>query len=132
MSEPLVSTGTTFNFSGLGFSAKVVDLTPPNESLEPLNVSHMGSTGHHKYIPAKLVEGGDLTLNIQWDPSQTPPWGEIDEIIVTYPDGTAESFLGFMTAQGPTAQLETVMMANVTFKVADDITYTPGGGASAS
>jgi len=132
MSAPLLSTGTSFSYGTIGFSARVVDVTPPNQSLEALNTSHMLTEGYHTYIPAAIVEGGDLGLVIQWDPGVTPPWGEVDTIVATYRDGSTQSFIGFMTQLSPTANLETVMQATVTFKVADDITVTSGSSGSGS
>jgi len=71
-------------------------------------------------------------LVIQWDPGQTPPWGQVDTITAIYRDGSTQDFIAFMTALSPTANLETVMQATVTFKVADDINVTAGGGGSGS
>ena len=133
MSAPQVSTGISFTFATSGFTANFIDVTPPNKSREALNVSHMLTTGYHKYIAAKLIEGGSLSATIQYDAGQEPPLDEDPEVItITYADGSTEDFVGFMTAESPAAALETVMTADVTFKVADDINYTPAGGASPS
>jgi len=132
MSAPLLSTGTSFNYGTIAFSARVVDVTPPNQSLEALPTSHMLTEGYHTYIPAAIVEGGDLGLVIQWDPGVAPPWGQVDTITATYRDGSTQDFVGFMTQLSPTANLETVMQATVTFKVADDINVTQGGSGSVS
>lgn len=132
MSAPLLSTGTRFTYGTIAFSAKVVDVTPPNQSHEALATSHMLTEGFHTWTPAAITEGGDLGLVIQWDPGQVPPWGQVDTITVTYRDGSVQDFIGFMTALAPTANLETIMQATVTFKVADDINVTDGGGGSGS
>lgn len=132
MSAPQVSTGISFTFADSGFTANFVDVTPPNKTREALNVSHMLTQGYHKYIPAKLIEGGELSCSIQYDAGQEPPLDADPEVItITYADGSSEDFIGFMTADSPSAALETVMMADVTFKVADDINYTPAASPSA-
>lgn len=120
--SPQVSTGITFTFPDSLFTAKFVNVTPPASSREALQTSHMTTTGYHTYIPAKLVEGGELSATIHFAPSQVPPIDADPELItITFADGSTWAFIGFMTNYEPGADLETVMSATVTFKVADDI-----------
>ena len=127
-----VSTGISINLPDSGFTANIVDVQPPNMTREALNASHMLSTGFHKYVAAKLVEGGQVTLNIQFDPADDPPIDADPETMeMTFADGdgtsgsedTTWAFQAFMTGYAPDAPLETIMTAQVTIKVADDIDF---------
>ena len=124
MSAPQVSTGISIAFPSSGFTANFINVTPPQLQREALETSHMGTTGFKTYIQAKLIEGGSLSGLIQFDPALSPPIDEDPETItITFADGSTWAFSGFMTDYQPTADLETVMQATATFKVADDISF---------
>ena len=122
MTAPQVSTGISFLFPDSGFQAEFIDVTPPQFSREALETSHMLTTDFKTYIQAKLIEGGSLDCTIHFDPGVHPPISEDPETIsVTFADASTWAFEGFMTENTPAAALETVMTANVSFKVADDV-----------
>lgn len=122
MAAPAVSTGIAFSFPTSGFTANFMNVTPPQLAREALETSHMLTTGYKTYIPAKLIEGGELSAVIQFDPGQTPPIdADPEAIVITFADGETWTFSGFMTGYQAGADLETVMQATVVFKVADDI-----------
>jgi hypothetical protein len=122
MGAPQVSTGLTVTLGTSAWTAEIVNATPPNLTREALQTSHMGTTGYHTHCPAKLIEGGELSLVVHFDPANLPPIdGDKETITITYMDGETWVFEGFCTGIAPAADLETIMTATVTFKVADDL-----------
>jgi len=125
---PSVSRGITVVSTG-GFSACIVNVTPPNITRDSLDISCQSDNGAMKFIPAWLYDGGELQLLVQFDPEEIP------EIItnapanvtvtITFPGTLGQwEFSGHMTQYSPTADLGTVMQATVAWKVSDDIAIT--------
>lgn len=107
------------------FDFTIVNATPPNITREALKTSHMTTVGYHTYIAAQLIEGGEATVVIQFDPGAEPPMDQPAETFtMTFPNGETWQFDGFLTGYAGSADLETVMQATVTIKVADDITIS--------
>jgi len=126
---PSVSRGITIKFHDSDFEACIVNVTPPNISLESLDVTRQSDNGAMKFIPAWFYDGGELQLLIQFDPEEQPPIitdNPANELItITFPDGLGQwEFLGHMNQYSPNADLNTVMQATVGVKVADDISIT--------
>ena len=118
MAVPQLSTGIAI----AGFTATIINVTPPNESREALPTSHMLTTGYMTFIAAALADGGDLVLEVQYDTAVASPILDIiTTIVITYPSGDTQTFNAITTGFSPSADLETVMTATVTLKVADDI-----------
>jgi hypothetical protein len=119
-----IGTGTSISFSS-GFLAKLLDVSPPNASRESINISHMLTTNAHIFEPAKLVDWGELSGSLAFDPGTKPPMNSVAETItITFPDGETWAFEGFMTAFDPSTPLEDRMTADFTIKVTGDVTVT--------
>lgn len=119
-------TGTSIEFSS-GFFAEILDLTPPGPSRESIATSHFGTTEAMSFEPAKLVDWGEMTVEIAFDPETTPPIGSAAEIIViTFPDtgATTWTFSGFMTSFEPSVPMDDQATASCTIKVSGKVTVS--------
>jgi len=128
MNNPSMSTGISITTSE-GFIACIVDVTPPNITREVQETGCMSDTGAMPKIPNILYDGGELGLVVQLDPEVTPPIllhpPVIEDVTVTFPNGLGEwTFKATMTQYAPSADFETVMKADVTYTVCDDITIS--------
>ena len=119
-----IGTGTTITFS-TGFFAEIVDISGPEASRESVQVSHMGTTTAHIFLPTDLVDWGDLTVELLLDPQTKPPVNAVAETVtITFPDSAATTwaFSGFMTGFDLGIPLEDRMTATATIKVTGDVT----------
>lgn len=133
-----LGTGTQIAFLTSGFSAQVLDVTPPEVSRESVDTSHMGtaapaagSFGNRTFIFGKLVDGGELSFEIHFDPDDVPPIHELaEQIKITFPvpagltNGAEWEFPGAMTSYAPAVPLDDKMVASITVKVAGPIART--------
>ena len=121
----LIGTGTTVSFGGVAM-AEVLDVTPPGISRESVQSSHMGSTNAHTFLPTKLYDGGEVGLEIAFDPQFSTMLTNTAEVavVITFPDSasTTWTFNGFITGYEPADPLEDRMTATLTIKVTGEIT----------
>ncbi len=78
MSEAIAAFGTllkigdaatpTENFTAV---AEVVNITGPNLSMDPIEVTHQGSAGGWKEFIGGLLDGGEVTCDINYIPTET-------------------------------------------------------------
>jgi len=120
----LVGFGTTTTYL-----PKKMSINGPGLSRDALKTSHLATTGgYHTYVPDDLVEGGEVSMEVFWDPLDTyPPISAAAETItITNNDSglATEAFSGFVVNFEPTRQLGALMMATLTLKVAGAITFT--------
>lgn len=133
--------GTTFS-SGDGLSpetftelAEVTKITPPNMSRDAVEASHMQSPNAWREFIAGLKNGGDVSLELNFDPDGTAATALMAELTlsgsaasknrqITFTDGTVFAFAGILTAFEPDAPIDDRMVASVTFKVNGEPTLT--------
>jgi len=122
-----IGTGTTITFGTSGFSAEILDVTPPDGSREPINTSHMGTLVAHTFTPAKLVDWGEFSFDAHFDPALTPlVKGAAETITIAFPNSGASSwaFEGFCDGYSPTDPLEGKATIAIKIKVSGDVTIT--------
>lgn len=119
-----VGDGTTVTFASSGFTANIISVTGPNPTREAIDQSHLGSSGWKTFLASGLVDGGEVTLNIQYDPTVSIPISAAAETITIDPAGSGNtlSFSGFLTGAGHAFELDTLMQADITIKVTGAIT----------
>jgi hypothetical protein len=119
-----IGTGATITFGTSGFTAEFMSVDGSgNDGIEDINISHLGTTGYHKYIPTSIKEGGEFSLPILYDGTDNPVVGVAEVITIAWSNaGTSWAFSGYMKEFTPTAPLEDKMTANIVVKVAGDIT----------
>ena len=113
-----IGTGITITFAS-GFLAEILDVTGPGMTREAVNVSHMGTTDAHEFIPVKLVDHGEVSVEIGFAPETEPPIDDAAETItITWPNSASSewAFTGFMTNFEPAGPLEDRMTATCTLK----------------
>ena len=87
---PFEGVGTTITFAG--FTARIVAWNHSGISAEIYDVTHAGSTtGQYDGIDklgSTLVDGGEIDIEIQWDPSEEPPiGGAAQAFTIAFPGG---------------------------------------------
>ena len=116
--------GTTIAFAVTGFTANVISINGPNPTRESIDTTHLGTSNDKTFIPAALVDGGDFSMTIQYDPTVTIPIKEPAETITIDPAGSGNtlSFSGFLTAASHSFAVGELMQTDVTGKVTGPIT----------
>ncbi len=118
-----LGTGTTITFATSAFSAEILSVDGPSQSRESVQSSHMGTEDYHTFMPADLVDGGEVTIEIAHEATTSPPIDQDAEIITIDWGGVGNTdiFSGFVTAYTPNAAIDERMTASMTVKVADEI-----------
>jgi hypothetical protein len=122
MAAPYIGTGVTVTWSG--FTGEVVDITPPSPKFEALKSSYQGTTTAHTFLQSKLYDGGDLKLDVWFDPAVSSVMVHettYDSITLTIESSTW-TFNAFVTGYEPTITLEELMKATITLKVTGAVT----------
>lgn len=125
--------GTTITFSS-GFLAEIRNITGPSMSREFIDTSHAGTTGGYRtYIPQDLADGGELEVEMLFDPDSDPPIdGAAEAVTITWPmpsGGTTAAtwaFQGALVGFDVTAPYDDLMTATARLKVLGEITVTAG------
>jgi len=123
-----IGTGTTVSFGGSPIG-EILDLTPPGVSRETVQSSTMGTVDAHTFLGTKLYDGGEVSMEVAFNPGATWVIGSGDaaqSMVITFPDsgGTTWTFDAIVTGYEPADPLEDRMTATITFKVDGDITIT--------
>lgn len=112
--------------------AEVTSIKPPGLSRDAIDATHSESpSGWREYI-AGLKDGGEVSIDINFDPGSTTTDLLTDQFAtstvgnkkVLFPDGTEWAFKAIMTGFEPDAPVDDKMSATVTFKVSGAPTFT--------
>jgi hypothetical protein len=122
-----VGTGTSISFGTSGFTADILDISPPNASRVSIETSHMGTTTAHTFTPGDLVDWGELGFDIVFDPTSAnipPIKNSAETVTITFPDSGASTwaFSAFVITFDPGVPMEDRATASVSCKVSGDIT----------
>lgn len=120
--------GTTLTFES-GFHAMITNISHSGVTRAALPTSHSSTSGGMTFIPADLIDSGELNVDILFDLAAAPPVDQAAETCtITLPNGGTIAGSAFMTSFRftiPTAQDEGIMTANTTLKYSGNITWTP-------
>lgn len=110
--------------------AEVSNIGGPGLSLDTAEATHHGSTGGWKEYVATLLDGGEVSLDLNYIPTaatQNNTTGLLYDMThrtlrnfkLVFPDigGTTWSFSGFVTAFEPSAPVGDKLSASVTIKI---------------
>lgn len=130
MPGTFVGTGTTITFGTSGYQAQLLDVAWDGIERAAVNSSHMGTTDWHTFIPVKLVDPGEIKMEIAHDPDDYPPTGAAAETVtVTFPlqdsgNTTPASWVvqAFIMEYEIGVPLEDKMTATITLKCSGSIT----------
>lgn len=124
-------TGATITFGTSSFSANIIDTIDwSGVERAVIETTHFGSTqpssarqvGGRTFIPGKLADPGELTLQIQFDPTLDLPIGSADvaeAITLTPPSGIASNPItasGFIRSARAGMALEGLATATIVVK----------------
>lgn len=112
--------------------AGVRTISGPSLSLDTVDVTTHDSPNAWREFIATLIDAGEVTLDIVWDPDDTTQISLRTDLIartavgysVTMPDATPQvwSFSGFVTAYQPNAPVDGELSASVTIKITGAVT----------
>ena len=128
-----VGTGASIDFGTSNWTGHIENISWGGITRGSIPTSHLLTTGGRTFIVGDLYDPGDLTLDIQYDPDDRPPFSAVEETItITYPvptglsNGADHAATGFII-NFPPGQLgvDEKMMSTVTIKLSGDITFNP-------
>lgn len=125
--------GVTITFATSSYTAELVNVELGNSERASLRTSHHGTTGAHTFIPADLVDEGDVTVELHGDGDTPPPIDQpVEQITVQFPpksgQATGARFQGpgFLTTYSLGGPLDELITGAYTLKWAGAVTRTPG------
>lgn len=132
-SQAITADGMTFSHrtSAVGITPKVwaelgeaVSITPPQPSRSSIDVTHLGSPNKTREHKPSMIEPGEANVVLNYNPATRLKIDAlfiaegIQEFQVGYPDGSTETFSGFLTGK-PTegGEVEGKLTLNCPIKV---------------
>lgn len=111
--------------------AEVTNISGPDEALELIDATHMGSPGaRREYIPS-LLDSGEVQLDLNFLPADSNQGGlraDLNnrvrrnfKLVWTDTGTTTYSFAAYVTAHSKSAQIDDKLTASVTLKITGDI-----------
>jgi hypothetical protein len=125
-----LGTGATIAFQ-TGFFAEILSLEWSGIAREPIETSHAGTSTWKTFIPGRLSDPGELSVELHLDADTAAPINAAAETItVTLPsngagDTSTWSASGFMTSFSFSAPMEDKQTATATIKFTGAITVVP-------
>ena len=109
--------------------AEVTSITPPSDSVDVIDVTHMASPSNTREFIQGLTDPGEVSIDINFTPGsgsdtaiQAKRGAGTGNYQITFPGGTVWTFAAFLTGYEPAVPVDDKMTATVTFKVTS--TYT--------
>lgn len=112
--------------------AEASNFSGPDLSLDPLEITHHGSEAPWKEFVGGLLDGGQLSLDVNFIPTDHSHAGDhADSILhtmtnrsvrnfkLTWPDATIWSFAALVIAFSPKAPVDGKLAASITLKIAE-------------
>jgi NAD/NADP transhydrogenase alpha subunit len=110
--------------------AEVFEVTPPEVSVDQVEVTHFKSPNRSReYIPA-LSDNGTASASMNYVPNSTTDQtldtlltsGDVAEMRITYPNGVTVTFDAFVSGYSKSIPVADRMTAEAQFKVTGDVT----------
>ena len=126
-----VGTGATIGFGTSSWTGNIQSMSWGGISRKEVPTSHLLTVGGETFIVGDLYNAGELTVEIQYDPDDRPPWDQVAETItITYPipsgqgSGATHAATGFIKDWTP-GQLDVdgLMVSTFVIKFSGDITF---------
>lgn len=129
MSDGMIGKGTTFGMETTAGSgaypllAEVFEITPPTETVDAIDYTHMSSPNFTREFGPGLINPGEVTLALNFIPGNSADlilrgaMREVRGCRVTFPNGAPWTFEGFVTSIGPEVPMADKMVNRVTFQV---------------
>lgn len=128
-----VGTGSSITFGTSSFDGEVLSISANGMTRPVIDTTHMETEDARTKMPGDLVDSGDVTVEIQFDPNNPPPIDAAPETItITFPVATGDlsgatlAGTGFISSTNWTAPLEDKMVGSYTITWSGEATYTGG------
>lgn len=142
MSDAMIGYDTEFRIkataaaSAFSTLAEVYSVTPPESTVDQVQVTHMKSPARRReYIPA-LSDNGTAACEMNFVPGSASDLliealitsGDVVEAEIEYPNGTVVAFDCSVSGYSKAVPVDDRLTATVQFQVTGAVTVTPGGG----
>lgn len=126
----LVFKGETAASSGVYFTfEEVTDLTPPNSSVDVIDVTHMGSANRTREFIQGLIDPGTMSVTMNYVPgSDTDEYilawraaAEVRSCKIEHENGTVQTLSAFPTGYAPSLPMADKMSATLELKVTSSV-----------
>lgn len=129
MSDGMIGKGTTFGMETTAGSgtytvlAEVFEISPPTETVDAIDYTHMTSPDFTREFGPGLIDPGEATIALNFIPGNTSEaqlraaMREVRGCQVTFPNGATWTFDGFITSIGAETPMADKMVHRTTFKV---------------
>lgn len=118
-----VGTGTTVTFSG--FTQEIVNIDNGGLATESIDTSHLGTTEARTFIGGDLYDPGELTMEVNHDPTYEPVIGGDPAAISLDQHGLGAGNIwtgeAFLQSYNPSWPLENKMTATAVFKMSGGV-----------
>jgi len=111
-----IGTGVEVTFTTTQYTGEVLSVKLGGEEVPVIDMAHMGSTGYREKVFGSLIEPPQLTVEINYDPGDIPPIGEVDTATVTWPDGSYVTGTGAFISRESESPLEDKMTGSFVFQ----------------
>lgn len=109
--------------------AEITNVTPPNATVNDVEVTHMKSPGRAREFKPGLTDYGTATCEMNWIPSSVTDtfilaWrasGQTRSVKFTYPDGEIDTFPAYPQGYETGAQIGEKLGGTLTMKVAGNV-----------
>ncbi len=112
--------------------ANIVSVSGPNETLEALDATHMESTGAAKEFIGGLIDGGEVSAQLRYDPNHATHQNLKADLVsrvlrnfqVYFPvsGGKTASFAALVTGVSRESEVSGQLMTTVTLKISGLVT----------
>lgn len=130
----LEGVGASIAFATSAFAADIYSISLPERTREKIDTTHLGSTVVKTAKPGKLIDPGEIQVEIDHDPAaarlvKQPP----EQITVHYPLRGSQTvsdqieFTGFVTSEGGESfEVGKALRTKLTITVTSDYAFTAG------
>lgn len=114
--------------------AEVFEVTPPEVSVDQVEVTHFKSPGRSREYIAALSDNGSATASMNYVPNSATDQlietlltsGDIAEMRITYPNGVIVTFDAFVASYSKAIPVADRMTAEASFKVSGEVVMAAG------
>ena len=130
--------GITLSYDDGGSPVSITDITeitPPEVTKETIETTHHGSSGGAREFISGLVDGGEMSVTVNYDPGDTSHSylrtaansansGTPDSFTLTYSDSSTDEFSGYVTGMSVEAPMDDKVSATFTIKITGTSSYS--------
>lgn len=125
-------TGAFFYYSTAANLFEITGINGPNITGVDIETTHLGTTGARTFMPGDLVDNGEISMNVLYDPTVAVTMITTSNCTVGYPltgaqtVPTKKTFSGYIKSYDSSVPLEDKMTGTVVVKISGVVTTTNG------